>query len=361
MARWWLVIAVLSIATSGRAHADAAVSAQPGSPLWPNHDRYEYGRPDRPYAVTFDAGSDPRAVDDVHVFEPVRRHLPLRAAPVVVPFHGYGMDGPDTMGAFIQHLTGRGMTVVYPAYLDLRPGGNPYGFADWVDRSDGAIRRALAILDSPGHVRPLRGRNGEPVVAFVAHSVGSYVAAFVAERAAADPGLPAPRTIVMADPAGHDVMASLGVVMDRAWTLDRRTELVMLSAEGTLASSNARGAVEDFLAYLPIDCRRRSAWLVPHDSEQGTALVSDHLGFLDRHPTDPAARLDAIDWWGYWLHATAHLEHAFHGSYGAFRHGGSLYNGLWLDAASGQPLRFVAWKRAHPSYPAGHGCAAPAP
>jgi hypothetical protein len=354
-----LMALVLAGSIPARAAADAATAPQPSSLLLPNHDRYLYGTDARPYAMSFDAGADPRAVDDLHVFEPTRGRLPIRAAPVVVIFHGYGMEAPATVEALIRFLTRRGMTVLYPAYLDLRPGGNPADFADWVARSHDAIARGLALLEEPGHVAPVRDRHGVARVAFVAHSIGSYVAVFVAERAADEGGLPAPRLIVMADPAGHDFAARVGIDMDQRWDLDPATELVILSAESTLVESNARGAVEDFLGYLPISCRHRSAWVVPHDAEQGVTLVSDHVGFLGSHPTDARVRLDAVDWWGYWLHVSAHLEHAFHGTYGVYRHGGGVFNGLWLDAATGHPLRFAAWKRPHPSYPVGHGCAAP--
>jgi hypothetical protein len=353
-----LLLVISLVAAAGPARADAVMSPQPSRMLLPNHDRYTHGSKAQPYLVTFDPGTDPRAVDDVHVFEPVAGKGALRAAPVVVLLHGYPMDGPETVEELIAHLTRRGMTVIYPAYVDVRPGGNDANFPDWVARAHDAIGRGLGLLATPGHVAPLRDRDGEPVVAYVAYSIGSYVAAFVAERAT-DEGGPAPRTIVMADPAGHDYAPYIGIAMDQPWDLDPRTELVILSAEGTLVETNARGAVEDFLAYLPIDCSRRSAWIVPHDSEQGTALVSDHRGFLARHPTDPSARFDAIDWWGYWLHVSAHLEHTFFGRYGAYRHGGGAFNGIWLDAATGVPLRFGAWKRPHPSYPQGHGCAAP--
>jgi hypothetical protein len=349
------VVAALVAALASSAHADAVMAPQPSSIVLPNHDRYSYGSADRPYTVTFDPGTDPRTVDDVHVFEPVPgRHGP-RSAPVVVLFHGYGMDGPDTVEELIAHLTRRGMTVVYPAYMDLRPDGNDANFPDWVARSYDALTRGLALLTTPGHVSPLRDRRGQPVVAYLAYSIGSYVAAFAAQRATNE-GVAVPRSIIMADPAGQAYAPYIGIVMDQPWSLDPRTELVILSAEGTLVEPNARGAVEDFLAYLPIDCRHRSAYVVPHHSEQGTALISDHRGFLARHDTDPTARFDAIDWWGYWLNVSAHLEHTFFGRYGAYRHGGGTFNGIWLDAATRLPLRLAAWKYPHPSYPVGHGC-----
>jgi hypothetical protein len=246
------------------------------------------------------------------------------------------------------------MTVVYPVYLDRLV--NAMDFSDWVVHCTLSIWRALAQLDAGDHVPVQRDASGRPELAFVAHSMGSYVASFVAEIAADTRLIPAPRVLAFMDAAGHDYKDIVGVDTTKLAGIDPSTDVILLSSEVDLLdaagrpASNTQLAVADLIEHLPVTCDHLSAWVVASDAEGDSRLVSDHLDGPQTHHV-----FDAIDWWGYWPQITAHLQYAFWGTYASFTHAGGLYSGSWLDE-HGNHLRDIARKRPHPVHPVGYGC-----
>src|SRR5262249_23131215 len=161
-------------------------------------------------------------------------------------------------------------------------------------------------------------------------------------------GIPRPLALVFTEPAGYDTKGILNIDMTQIGGLDPATDVVMLSADGTLLNdkgelaTHTQYAVRDFVTTLPVTCDHLSAWVVASDSEGGTSLVSDHNGGPLTNQV-----FDAIDWWGYWPHISAHLEHAFWGTYGSSTHAGSLFSGTWRDTGGGY-IRDIKHKYPHP-------------
>ncbi len=335
------------------AHA-AVPEGQPESVAYPQHRAYGYGSERQPYRVSFHARNWFITTDDYYLYEPVAGAETPATAPVVVFFQGFVIDGPWQVDRLIRHLARSGITVVYPTYLNMVT--NVWSFADWVERSTGSIQDALAVLGRPGHVTVERDSAGQPKLAFVAHSIGSYVASFVAERAADTGEIPRPRVLAFMDPAGFDYKPYLGIDTERLGDLDAATDVIMLSAEDELfdeqglVTTNSQHAVQDLVDHLPVDCERLSAWVIPSDVEDETALVSDHYGGPQTHQV-----FDAVDWWGYWPQLSAHLKYAFWGTYGSFTHAGGLYAGSWRDK-NGDFDRPIEPRLPHPMYPAGYAC-----
>jgi hypothetical protein len=357
-----VMTAALLTLVSTNARAAAVGEAQPTSLAFPNNSSYVYASESEPYTQYFyPEGSG--ITDDYYIFEPRDGAETITSAPVVALIHGYGMEGPTTLDELIRHLTRSGITVIWPVYLNTGLFGNGLNFKDWVSKSHQAMERAFGKLATSGHVPVQTDANGRKKFAIVAHSIGTYVAAFVADKAAASGGaVPAPLTMILTDPAGYDVKRYIGLNMSQTWHIDPTTEMVLLSAQDTLLDDQGRLAthtqytVQDLLTELPIDCSNKSAWVVASDSEQGTSLVSGHLGIQSSHPTNTTVAFDAIDWWGYWPPISAHLKYAFWGTYDSFRHNGGLYAGTWRDATTGDFIRDIKPRFAHPIYPVGYGC-----
>lgn len=132
-------------------------------------------------AVRIDIGRGPRAAV---VFSPVRRRP---ASPVVIFLHGWAAVDPRRYGPWIDHLTRRGTTVVYPVY-HVRPFNRTTSLLpDLLE----AVRSALARSPAPP---------GRLIVA--GHSAGGGLAADFAATAAAA-GLPIPSAAMIMYPARH--------------------------------------------------------------------------------------------------------------------------------------------------------------
>jgi pimeloyl-ACP methyl ester carboxylesterase len=330
----------------------AVPEVQPTDATYPNHRSYVYGSDAQPYDQTVYRENPFISVDDYHVFTPRAGSQPINSAPVVIFIHGFGLGGPAADDKLIRHLTRSGMSVVYPAYLGF---GNLTNFNDWVNRTYVSVQRALVKLDA-GRVPVQRNASGRKKLAFVAHSIGTYVATFVAEKAADEHGIPEPLAMLFTDPAGYDNKSQVGIDMSRISDIDPATDVVLLSANDTLLkdgqpASHTQFAVRDFVTELPVSCDHLSAWVVASDSEAGTRLVSDHNTGPQSHEV-----FDAVDWWGYWPHISAHLKHAFWGSYADFLHDGrAVFSGTWRNT-SGTYIRDIAPKFAHPQYARGSTC-----
>ncbi|MCJ2057016.1 alpha/beta hydrolase [Methylobacterium sp. J-048] len=117
---------------------------------------------------------------------------PEAGRPVAVLLHGWGVVNPQSYGGWIDHLTRQGWLVLYPRFQDL----NRTRPADAPGIAEGLVKAALADLSSDADAKPDLGR-----VALIGHLAGAPIAFDMAADAKRQ-GLPVPKLIFAAAPGG---------------------------------------------------------------------------------------------------------------------------------------------------------------
>ncbi len=252
-------------------------------------------------------------------------------APVVVLHHGWLAVNPGVYGAWIEHLTRRGMIVIVPRYqVDwiTRP-------ADFLPNSLFAVRDALDVLETaPGHVRPDREK-----FALIGHSAGGNLSAQMA-AIASESGLPEPKAVIALMPGEVKPIREPSLSRIPATTL-----LIVAAADNDHLVGDCR-AREIYAEATSIPESRKEFLLFRSDHRGPSPLVADHLSptaglaLLDtgegpfRLKQMAKANVDSLDRVGFWRVADLTLDAAFAGKTldEASRSGALFRNlGKWED------------------------------
>jgi len=252
------------------------------------------------------------------------------SAPVVVFLHGAQLSDhrPDYEPLIGNLVKNQGYVVLY-----AEEGTNDA--ANYARSARAAIRAGLTELARPGHVHYDQTHFG---------IVGFSLGGMVAMRLAADPrgDFPAPRIVVLHDPAGRQTEAITGVALtkDALRGMAAGTRLLIIQAESSARQSNS--ASPDAWNNAPSGVKTSDkSWLrVPSDDHGTFPMESKH--------ESSTAPVDAVDWWGYWRPTEGALVQGFTGKapsgYSAFCNAtspacASVHDmGTWQDGVPVRPM-----------------------
>jgi acetyl esterase/lipase len=225
--------------------------------------------------------------------------------------NGGGVDGGEGFRAWIEHLVRRGAIVVYPIYRQESKQADVAA----------AMRAALAELVGGEHARPDLMRT-----AVIGFSFGGPVAADYAADAATA-GLPAPGALLIYGPRSDTTGP------DRAPPPPAIRAVVMIGEHDPGALRRGAESIWAWLAALPAD--QRDFVSLRDDDHGERALTADHwVPLANARPSDPAAVLDALDWYGTWKLADALMACAFAGEWCEYALGDTpeqRFMGTWSD------------------------------
>ncbi len=184
--------------------AQAAIPTPPPQPTsGPGGSNYTYPSY-KQFGVFYVNPLDRQPYSSFYIFEPAGSQLPP-ALPVVLFLHadiadleGFPIgDSPSNYTYWIEHLTRKGFTVVFPTY-DNTP--NPGQYTSIIIDS---WQAALALLEAGtnGLIPPHKDSQGMQTV-FAGHSLGAYESFAVAQELTTNPiyGVPLPRAIAAFNP-----------------------------------------------------------------------------------------------------------------------------------------------------------------
>lgn len=205
-----------------------------------------------------------------------------KSAPVVVFVHGWGGINPGTYGAWIKHLARRGYIVIYPQYQDSMATRLP----EMIPNALAATKKAIASLKKDGPVQP-----DSAGIAYVAHSIGGYIAANMAGLGR-DDGLPPCKAIMVTAPANGSTWMRNEKRLMKLEGLDRIPADVLMVAmyaeEDRLAKDI--GSRDILRGATRVSETNKALLMVQSDSHPDPALKADHFS-----PTAPDSSLVSGD------------------------------------------------------------------
>lgn len=326
------------------------VGLAPNGESWPNSSEYSFGTEQTPYQQIDLQEDSTNIATRTSLFLPIANAAPHTAG-VVVYIHGAGNTELAKADAMIRHLTRQGRIVVFPRYCALIC----LDFADQIDTAKAAVKFALAYLEHADLDYQLyKSGTGLTDIVLVTHSMGSLVAAQVADDLIAT-DTANPKAMVFHDAAGLKLLRDWNALhcsakpdcdpalydpQGKTTHLTNDMITVLLAAEETIADPNGRITIAELWNHIPDHhTLGKQAYVVPSYSDDTIKLISDHDGSLSHE------KIDAIDWWGYWLVTSAVVNYAFEGTHRDFFHG---VNNLGLQ--SGGYLRDEQWIELPPKY-----------
>jgi pimeloyl-ACP methyl ester carboxylesterase len=232
------------------------------------------------------------------------------SAPVVVFNHGFLATDPAYYIGWIKHLTRNGNIVIFPAYQKMftSPGS-------FTDNAITIVKNALSELESGRHVTPELNN-----LAVIGHSAGGAIAINVAARAA-KAGLPALKALILVEASdGSDILQGGMFETDAFSGLPNTLLLAIVGDKDNIAGSAfSEKAIKDS---TKIPAANKNM-IVLHSDDYGTpALKADHIAALA--PELPSgdtltdismelwgAKIDAIDYYGFWKAADGLIGTAF--------------------------------------------------
>jgi pimeloyl-ACP methyl ester carboxylesterase len=235
--------------------------------------------------------SAPAAPDDYYLFEARKPGVTgEQHAPVIVYIHGAApwpsAPHPTNIRPQIEHYVQSGYTVVWLMFCDGTPWLRPcIDFDVQEETALASLASAFEELRDPGHVHPSVDAQGRPQVVFVAHSVGTVMAARMAAQLGReqqdDVSVPAPAALILHDPAGYeqkwdvgdlhvDIRATFPLEWPALEGLRADTKLLLLVAEGSEPHSNSLSTAPRLLAEAHLPAEQEQAWVVPHQQVKAT-------------------------------------------------------------------------------------------
>jgi acetyl esterase/lipase len=184
---------------------------------------------------------------------------PEAGRPVAIILHGWGVVNPQSYGAWIDHLARQGWLVLFPRFQEVnrtRPADAP-GVAETL------VKAALADLAADGEAKPDLGR-----VAMIGHLAGAPLAMDLAADAKTH-GLPAPKLIFAVTPGGiASGPKSRGIALGDLSAVDPATLIVTMVGDKDTRAADA--AAKRLL---------REASAVPLERKLFVRALSDDHGF----------------------------------------------------------------------------------
>jgi dienelactone hydrolase len=184
---------------------------------------------------------------------------PEAGRPVAIVLHGWGVVNPQSYGAWIDHLVRQGWLVLFPRFQDV----NRTRPADAPGIAESLVKAALAELAADGEAKPDTAR-----VALIGHLAGAPIAMDMAANAAGR-GLPVPKLIFAATPGGiASGPKSRGIALGDLSAINAATIIVAM-----VGDKDTRAA--DLAAKRLL----REASAVPADRKLFVRILSDDHGF----------------------------------------------------------------------------------
>ncbi|MCB0561774.1 MAG: hypothetical protein H6573_22150 [Lewinellaceae bacterium] len=220
------------------------------------------------------------------------------SAPVVVFLHGYGAINPFIYGGWLRHIVQQGNIVIYPRYQKNLFSPSSKQFAG---NASTAIRNALKELESEGHVRPV---NKGLILA--GHSYGGAISAYLGVNYK-NLNIPQPEGILLASPGTGPLN---GALLDSYEGMPEDVRLlVMVSVNDHVVGEKLGRLIFESAVHTP----QRNLILQYPDEYGDPAIGAGHnesyaldadfdMGIhnLSYRRAIGVAKLDAIDYYGYW-------------------------------------------------------------
>ncbi len=220
------------------------------------------------------------------------------SAPVVVFHHGYGAINPMIYGRWLRHIVLQGNIVIYPRYQNnlFSPGSK-----EFPNTASTAIRNALKKLKTGGHVWPV-----EEGLILAGHSYGGAISAYLGVNHE-ELGIPRPAGILLASPGTGPLN---GALLDSYVDMPEDIALLIMVSVNDHVVGEKLGRI---IFETAVNTPKRNL-ILQHPDEYGEpeigaghnesyALDSDFdagIHNLSYRRALGVARLNAIDYYGYW-------------------------------------------------------------
>jgi pimeloyl-ACP methyl ester carboxylesterase len=266
-----------------------------------------------------------------YIFEPA--NPAPEEAPIVLFLHGWLAYKPKAYLGWMEHIVKKGYVVVWVQYdAFLRP------FKTLADNAMKTWKDAMNRLDTSLHVRPEKDGMGQIKTAIIGHSMGGYLSAILAARAA-DPrnGMPRPYAIVAVEPGGLRWLPPEDFA-----EIEPDTKMVIVVGDEDMAVCKST-AVAIWEETWQIPDENRDFLLVKSDDWGSPAQISNHyFPCTDRLHDMPA--VDARDFYVTYKLSVGALNCAFRDTDCEYALGNGSFEqvdmGQWSD---GQPMNAMVW------------------
>ncbi|KQS74947.1 alpha/beta hydrolase [Methylobacterium sp. Leaf361] len=170
---------------------------------------------------------------------------PETGRPVAIVLHGWGAVNPQSYGGWIDHLARQGWLVLYPRFQEV----NRTRPADAPAIAESLVKAALAEIATDGEAKPDLGR-----VAMIGHLAGAPLAMDLAAAAKAQ-GLPVPKLIFAVMPGGiASGPKSRGIALTDLSAIDPATLIVtMVGDKDTRAADLAAKRLLHEASAVPLE------------------------------------------------------------------------------------------------------------
>lgn len=170
---------------------------------------------------------------------------PETGRPVAIVLHGWGAVNPQSYGGWIDHLARQGWLILYPRFQEV----NRTRPADAPAIAESLVKAALAEIATDGEAKPDLGR-----VAMIGHLAGAPLAMDLAAAAKAQ-GLPVPKLIFAVMPGGiASGPKSRGIALNDLSAIDPATLIVtMVGDKDTRAADLAAKRLLREASALPLE------------------------------------------------------------------------------------------------------------
>ncbi|MCG8328083.1 MAG: alpha/beta hydrolase fold domain-containing protein [Chitinophagales bacterium] len=279
--------------------------------------------------------------DGFWLFEPMSEQVDT--ASVIVFNHGYGAINPMVYGGWIRHLVQQGHIVIYPRYQRNLFSPSTRKF---VDNATYAIKEALELLKTEGHVYP-----DEDALFFIGHSYGGAISANILNRLD-ELGLPKPKGALLCAPGTGPFKGGL---LDSYENLPESLKLlIVVSINDYVVGEKLGRKVYETAINTP---ERNLIRIIP-DSTGNPALTSEHnecysldmtfdtgLRNVNAERALRIAKTDAADYYCFWKLMDALMDCTLNGANCEVAIGDTpeqQYMGAW---SNGTPLKTLEiWK-----------------
>lgn len=260
------------------------------------------------------------------------------SAPVVLFLHGFAAIDPTAYQFWYSQMVLKGYTVVWAQYQATAAAIDSW---NWANNAADTLIDALARLDKPDRVRPLKNAQGKYRTAIVGHSLGGFFGFVLAAKATRSwwSSLPGPEAIVAIEPGAKRLVP--GEDYSR---IPASTKVVMVSGEDdTINCIDQANQIWSRMTQVP-DANKD--FLLFRSDRRGTPQqIANHF-FPNTNGAEDTAAVDARDFYITWKLSVAALNCTFKGTDCNIAFGdGSLQQtnmGAWSDGVPVLPLAYFA-------------------
>jgi len=283
------------------------------------------------------------------IFEPASP-IP-ESAPLIVLNHGWLAMNPQSYGAWIDHLVGRGNIVVYPRYQIANTPPE-----ETTQNAITAVKDAIEHLQDEGHVTPQLER-----FAIVGHSLGGSITANMAALAVSA-GLPEPEAILFAEPGDGSNIGAHILTTDLSTISSEALMVVVVASGDTVAGDTIGKRIFEQTPQIP--AANKNFVSMFSDYYGYPPLVADHFTPVcpdDRYDVEGfnfqslvrriiqeclGATVNAMDYYGFWKLFDGLTDAAFYGENIEYALGNTpeqRFMGEWSDGTPVKELEVIQY------------------